>query len=297
MPELPEVETIRLGLERYLVGDIIEDIEIRFPKLFSGDPEEIKGSWVIGVRRFGKGLVIDFENGKSLTIHVKMTGQLVYVGSKIPKGNKISEKAGESLPHKHTHVIFKLKTQNSKLKSEEEAYLYYSDIRRFGWLKVIETSKLSEQSFFKNLGPEPLSNLPAGRQGLTIQQFSSILAKTKAPIKPLLMDQKKIAGIGNIYANDALFLAKIHPKRPANSISKEEAVRLLTAIEKVLKKGLEVGGASEWQYVNATGETGGYQNFFKVYGKVGKPCEVCGAEIQKITMGGRGTFFCSQCQI
>lgn len=284
MPELPEVETIRLGLEKYLVGDTIEDVEIRFPKLFSGDPEEIKGSKVTRVRRFGKGLVIDFENKKSLTIHVKMTGQLVYIGSKIPKGNKISEKAGETLPHKHTHIIFKLKTNDG------EAVLYYSDIRRFGWLKVIETSKLSEQSFFKNLGPEPFKDL-------TIEKFEKILKSKKGPIKPLLMDQAQVAGVGNIYANDALFLAKINPSRPANSLRKDEVVKLLVAIETVLKKGLEVGGASEWQYVNATGETGGYQNFFKVYGKVGKPCRVCKTMIEKIVMGGRGTFYCPSCQI
>lgn len=288
MPELPEVETIRLGLEKYLVGDTISDIEIRFPKLFSGDPKEIIGSKVIGVRRFGKGLVIDFENGKSLTIHVKMTGQLIYVGSKIPKGNKISEKAGETLPHKHTHVIFTLKQEVTSNK-QEVAKLFYSDIRRFGWLKVIETSKLGEQSFFKSLGREPLKDLKIG-------EFEKILKSKKGSIKPLLMDQSFIAGIGNIYANDALFLAKIHPSRPANSLSEEEVVRLLAAIETVLKKGLEVGGASEWQYVNAEGQTGSYQKFFKVYGKVGKPCVVCGNVIEKIVMGGRGTFYCPECQ-
>jgi formamidopyrimidine-DNA glycosylase len=110
------------------------------------------------------------------------------------------------------------------------------------------------------------------------------------------MDQKRIAGIGNIYANDALFLAKIHPARPARTLTDTEIQALFQAIETVLQKGLEVGGASEWQYVNALGQTGNYQNFFQVYGKVGKPCPVCETKIEKITLGGRGTFYCPKCQ-
>jgi formamidopyrimidine-DNA glycosylase len=280
MPELPEVETIRKGLEKYLVGRTIEDVEIRLPKMMQGDTQRVKGAIVQAVRRYGKGLVIDLNNGYSIAIHVKMTGQLVYQGRGVPSGSMpLAGKVG-SLPGNATHVIFTL-DQNDKL--------YYNDIRQFGWLKIVPTESVAELGFFKSLGPEALSSL-------TPEKFRSILTSNKSPIKPLLMEQKKIAGIGNIYANDALFLAKIHPSRPANSLSIDETTRLFNAIETVLRKGLEVGGASEWQYVNVLGEAGGYQNFFQVYGRVGKPCPNCGTTIEKIVMGGRGTFFCPTCQ-
>jgi formamidopyrimidine-DNA glycosylase len=296
MPELPEVETIRMGLEKYLVGDAFLAIDVRLPKMFAGDPDLILDTVIDGVRRFGKGLVIDFVNGYSLAIHIKMTGQLVYVGPRLPAGVRISEKVGGCLPNKHTHVIFQLRAKGpfGKLRvnreQREDAYLYYNDIRQFGWMKIVRTAELSSIPFFKELGPEPFRDLD-------LSYFRKLLQSRKSPIKPLLLDQKKIGGVGNIYANDALFLAKIHPTRPANSLSDEEVERLYESLERVLRKGLEVGGASEWQYVNAEGQTGKYQNFFQVYGKVGKPCVRCGALIEKSVMGGRGTFFCSKCQV
>lgn len=286
MPELPEVETIRKGLEKYLIGRVVEGIDVRLPKMFEGDSGVLVGSKILGIRRFGKGLIIDFSNDYSLAIHIKMTGQLIYQGEGIPSGSIPHNGKVGVLPGPHTHVIFSLE---SKSKKEESDHLYYNDIRQFGWMKVVKTEKVGELEFFKTLGPEPLKSL-------TLQQFSKILHSTKSPIKPLLMDQKKLAGVGNIYANDALFMAKIHPKRPANSLSDGEINALFEAVEAVLKKGLEVGGASEWQYVNVLGEAGGYQNFFQVYGKVGEPCPTCGTRIEKIVMGGRGTFLCMNCQ-
>lgn len=281
MPELPEVETIRRGLEKHIVGRTIVRVDVRLPKMLSGDVEKLSGTTVIAVRRYGKGLVVDLDNGYSIAIHVKMTGQLIYQGRGVPSGSLPHMGKVGRLPGSATHVIFYL---------DQDDKLYYNDVRQFGWLKIVPTEKVSELEFFKSLGPEALSNL-------TLEKFRGILASTKAPVKPLLMEQKKIAGIGNIYANDALFLAKIHPKRPANSLSKDEGTTLFEAIEAVLKKGLAVGGASEWQYVNVLGEAGGYQNFFQVYGQVGKPCPNCGTKIEKIVMGGRGTFFCPICQV
>lgn len=301
MPELPEVETIRLGLQKYLVGHVIDEVEIRLPKMVSGDTALVIGSRIIGVRRFGKGLVIDLDNQFSIAIHIKMTGQFIYKGPKVPKGTRVSEKAGGNLPHKHTHIIFNLKSQKSNLKSKtkdlkvQDATLFYNDIRQFGWMKIVKSDKLKEISFFRDLGPEIFPS--GGQEALTLSQFKEILKNSKGPIKPLLMDQKKIGGVGNIYANDALYVAKIDPKRKANSLSADEAERIFEALKKVLDKGLEVGGASEWQYVNALGQTGSYQNFFQVYGKVGKPCRRCGTIIKKIVMAGRGTFFCSRCQM
>lgn len=290
MPELPEVETIRLGLEKYLKSARLEAVEVRLPKMFSGDPKLIEGLSVVGVRRFGKGLVIDFERDYCLAVHVKMTGQLIYVG-KGEKGSYDRQKVGGELPNKHTHVMLKFKDKSEKLKiDQEKGTLYYNDIRQFGWMKIVKSEKLKDESFFGSLGPEPLKDL-------TLEVFERILKSSGTPIKTLLMDQKRIAGVGNIYANDALFLAKIHPKRKANSLKEKESEALFNSLEKVLRKGLEVGGASEWQFVNADGQTGGYQNFFQIYGKVGKPCPNCGTKIEKVTLGGRGTFFCPECQI
>lgn len=278
MPELPEVETIRKGLEVLLVGQKMIDVDIRLPKMFEGNSQILKNVRILGVRRFGKGLVIDFENEYSLAVHIKMTGQLIYVESGT-KGTYHKVKVGQSLPSIHTHVIFTL----------DKGTLYYNDIRQFGWMKIVKTNEISELPFFKSLGPEPFKDLTEGF-------FHEIVHNAKLPIKNLLLDQKRIAGVGNIYANDALFLSKIHPKRKASSLSKKETDSLFTALETVLKKGLEAGGASEWQYVNALGEAGNYQNFFKVYGKNGTPCSVCNTTIEKITLGGRGTFFCPSCQ-
>ncbi len=267
MPELPEVETIRLGLQKFLVGHTIKDIELRLPKQFHGDPSLPIGGKIIAARRFGKGLVIDLDNKFSLAIHVKMTGQLVF--SHLPL-----------VISKYTHVIFHL---------DNDQALLYNDMRQFGWIRVLPTKDVLDLPFFKNLGKEPLKDL-------TCKDFQTLLQKYKTPIKLLIMDQTKIAGVGNIYANDALYLAKIHPKRPAFSLENKEQKALFDAIEQVLEKGIEVGGASEWHYVDVLGGKGKYQNFFLVYRKNGKLCQRCGTIIKKIKLGGRGTFFCPSCQ-
>lgn len=310
MPELPEVETIRKGLQKYLVGHTITAIEVRLPKQFHGNPQAAIGAKVIAARRFGKGLVIDLDNAFSIAIHVKMTGQLLYRRvSRVSEVSRVSGAEIGELPDKYTHVVFELRNNNNVIPSEVEeshatktpvratlgrddnisAYLYYRDIRQFGWIKVLPTNEVKELAFFKNLGSEPLKDL-------TLKKFSELLRRTKTPIKLLLMDQTKIAGIGNIYANDALYRAKIHPKRPASSLTKKESKALFAAIEYVLQKGIEVGGASERDYVNVLGGRGQYQNFFLVYQKAGEKCLRCQTIIEKMVLGGRGTFFCPACQ-
>ncbi|HZE86913.1 MAG TPA: bifunctional DNA-formamidopyrimidine glycosylase/DNA-(apurinic or apyrimidinic site) lyase [Methylomirabilota bacterium] len=267
MPELPEVETIRLGLQKYFVGHTIKQVELRLPKQFHGDPNVVIGGKVEKVRRFGKGLVIDLDNGYSLAIHVKMTGQLIF--SKLPV-----------VIGKHTHIIFYLDNNEA---------LLYNDMRQFGWIHVVKAAAVPEMPFFKSLGKEPLKDL-------TYKIFVGLLKTSKKQIKVFLMDQTKIAGIGNIYANDALYRARIDPRRSASSLSQQEGERLFSAIEAVLKKGIAAGGASEWHYVDVLGGKGKYQNFFLVYQKDGKPCQRCGTIIEKIILGGRGTFFCPNCQ-
>ncbi len=285
MPELPEVETIRRGLQKYIVGRTIDAIIIHLPKLFSGDPQLLLGAKVVEVRRFGKGLIIDFANNYSLAIHIKMTGQLIFRGEETDEKYD-SLKVGK-LPGRFTHIIIKFRDSST---------LYYNDIRQFGWMRVIPTKEVVNLQFFRNLGLEPPVIESDQQAHLTLNKFCEILNDTKKPIKILLMDQKKIAGIGNIYANDALFLAKIDPRRSSCSLSDEEKNRLFEAIKNVLSEGLEAGGASDRQYVNILGQTGHYQHLFKVYGKEGKSCSRCGNPIKRIKQGGRSTFFCSFCQ-
>ncbi len=278
MPELPEVETIRLGLQKYLVGHKILDVEVRLRRIFSGDERNIIGAKITSIDRFGKGLVINLNNGYSIAAHIKLTGQFVYRDSQTSK-LKLSPKVGKEIPNKFTHVIFKFKNAN----------LYYNDIRQFGWIKIIKTSDLKTIPFFKDLGPEPFDDL-------TFEIFKNIIVKSSVAIKPLIMDQKKIGGIGNIYANDGMFDAAIDPRRKAKTLTNAEIKKLYNSILKVLKKGLENGGASELNYVNALGQEGKYQHHFLAYAQDGQKCVRCGHTMQKITLGGRGTYFCENCQ-
>jgi len=279
MPELPEVETIKLGLQKYLVGKTIEDVKVRLKKVVTGDPKNIIGAKVKDVRRFGKGLVIDLDNGYSIAAHIKLTGQFVYRDS-TTSNIKLSPKVGTQIPNKFTHVIIKL---------NNNAFLYYNDIRQFGWIKIIKTKDLKTIPFFKDLGPEPFNDL-------TLDVFEKIVKSSNTAIKPLIMNQKKISGIGNIYANDALFDSQIDPRRSAKQITPDETRRLYNSILKVLKKGLENGGASELSFVNALGQEGKYQHHFLAYARDGEKCVRCRSIMQKITLGGRGTYFCPSCQ-
>jgi formamidopyrimidine-DNA glycosylase len=315
MPELPEVETIRRGLEGLIVGAEIMGVEVRLPKMVLGEVQRVKGAKVQSVRRRGKGLLIDLDNGYSMAIHVKMTGQLIYRRvSRVPRVSRVGGKsavetknlhpvlaAPEELPGKHTHAIFRLRHPELVSGSQEmpkqvrhdnnsrDAFLFYNDIRQFGWIRIVRTEEAENLPFFRSLGPEPLHTL-------TREHFNTILSRSKAPIKQVLMDQSRLAGVGNIYANDALFRAGIHPLRPASDLSPDEITKLFEAVEYVLTEGIKAGGASEENFVNALGEKGFYQERFLVYKKTGKPCKRCGTLIERIVVGGRGTFYCPTCQ-
>jgi formamidopyrimidine-DNA glycosylase len=300
MPELPEVETIRRGLEGLIIGAEIVDVEVRLPKMVIGESQRLKGATFQRISRRGKGLILELDNGYSLAIHVKMTGQLIYKETKGKLRNLHPVLAApEELPGKHTHVMFTLRAKGKPIRNasqrdagrgQSEAYLFYNDIRQFGWIHIVPSVEAENLPFFKALGPEPLTDL-------TRQQFGTILGRSKAPIKQVLMDQSRLAGVGNIYANDALFRAKIHPRRPANTITKTEAKELFQAVEFVLTEGIKAGGASEENFVNALGEKGFYQEKFLVYKKTGTPCKRCGTPIERIVVGGRGTFLCPSCQV
>lgn len=286
MPELPEVETIRLGLQKYLVGRKIVDVEVRIPKIFIGSAKQIVGAKIVGLKRIGKGLIVELNNSFILAVHLKMTGQLVY-SDKQTQSLSLSPKIGSTtLPSKYSHIIFTL---------DNGTFLYYNDLRRFGWIKVVKKDELMQIPFFKEMGPEPAVAKAMAGKALTLNEFRKIVQRRNSPIKFILMDQKKIGGIGNIYANEALFKAGIDPKRLAKQIKPDEIKRLYDAIYFVIEKGLEYGGSSDENFVNALGQEGNYQNHTLIYGKEGKKCP-CGGIIKKIKLGGRGTYFCPLCQ-
>lgn len=278
MPELPEVETIRLGLQKYIAGHKILSVEVRVPKLFEGDPKNVTGVKILAVRRFGKGLVIDLSNKYSIAIHIKLTGQLIFRDEKT-KNESLSDKVG-AVPSKFTHVIFEL---------DKNAHLYYNDTRRFGWIKVVKTDQVKELPFFKRMGPEPFKDL-------TVEYFKKVLSGSSLAVKPLIMDQKRIGGIGNIYANDALYYAEIDPRRPSKSLSSKETEKLYEGVHKVMEKGLKYGGSSELNYVNALGQEGEYQRHTLAYGRQGDICDRDGGRFKKFYLGGRGTYMCEKCQ-
>lgn len=281
MPELPEVETIRRGLSHFLVGKQIQSIEVKLPRIVSGDVSKITFSEIVGVRRFGKGLIIDFENEVSLACHVKMTGQFIFKDKETENNFHPQIAIVGELPNKWTHVVFTF------LEGDK---LFYNDIRQFGWMKVVPTNQISQLPFFKNLGPEPFGDL-------TEQLFISILSLSNLPVKNLLMDQQKIGGVGNIYANEALFMAKINPLRKASSLTKIEGKALYKSLLEVLQMGLKYGGASDVNYIHVDGTTGQFQHHFQVYRKHGKACPRCMTIIERIVVGGRGTFICPKCQL
>lgn len=281
MPELPEVESIRKQLNKFLTGHKIQSVEVKNRKIFQGDEKQIVGAKFLKARRFGKVTVLDLNNKKSLMIHVKMTGQLLYRGPNLPDAPPLSKKVTGGAPGPHTHVVFDL---------DRGAALYFNDQRRFGWIKIVSTSEVEKTGLVGKMGPEPFA-------GLTFEKFQTAVAKTRRPIKVVLMDQEKIGGVGNIYANDALFLSKISPKKHANALEEKEQKKLYDAIHTVLKKGMEYGGSSENSFVTPDGGEGEYQRHTLVYGRQGQVCTHCKKhKIIKNMLGGRGTYYCPSCQ-
>jgi formamidopyrimidine-DNA glycosylase len=281
MPELPEVETMCLQLQKYLVGHKITSVEIKNRKTFQGDETKILDTKILDTRRFGKVSVIDLDNGYSILTHVKLTGQYIYRGPNLKNPANLSKKVTGGVPGPHTLVIFNL---------DKGGELYYNDVRRFGWIRIEKTEDVEKEKFISKLGPEPFKDL-------TLDVFKNILSKSGRSIKIVLMDQTKMGGIGNIYATDALWLARINPRLPARQLDSKVAGQLYKAILTVLKAGLKYGGASELAFVTPDGAEGEYQNHTLAYGHEGEPCERCHkARIEKYFLGGRGTYVCSVCQ-
>jgi len=263
MPELPEVETIRQDLLPVVKGRVIQRVEVVDARSLKGiSAKEIKrelpGEKILDIERRAKYLLFKLASGKFLVIHLGMTGRLLFS------------------PDDWVKVIFYL---------SKNKVLYFSDARLFGKVRLYP--------HYPNLrlGPEPLS------PEFTAESFYQLLQKRKAAIKLVLLDQKFLAGIGNIYAQEALFRAGIHPKRPAKNLSKEEVRKLHKAIKEVLSEALGYRGTSDSWYVDARGKKGAFQFRLRVYGREGEPCLKCKTKIRRMVMGNRGTYYCPKCQV
>lgn len=301
MPELPEVETIRRQLLKEAVGKKIKEVELRLPKLayFDGKKgdgstsspqvaknfiKNLEGAKIEKADRAAKILILTLSNGHTLLVHLKMTGQLIYRDKtgRTKRGGHPWPPDSVEVPNKWTHIIFKF---------SDDSILYFNDLRQFGYMKLVRTRDLKEQKEIKKLGPEPFD------KNFTLEVFSKMLQKrAKAKIKPLLMDQNFLSGIGNIYADESLHYAGILPTRPAGKIKPIEIKKLYQGIKKILKKSIEKGGTSVDTYVTLSGGKGGYEKYLKVYGREGKKCFRCQGVVRRVKLGGRSAHFCPRCQ-
>lgn len=283
MPELPEVETIRIGLSQKIIGLKIKDIEVLNPKTFHGDKEKIIGSEVKSVFRKAKVLGIQLESDLTLLFHLKMSGQVIFSSKNFKlAGGHPTQDMKDALPNTSTRVIFTF-SDNSKL--------FFNDQRKFGWIKVVDSERIAEDSFLKNLGPEPLE------KEFTLQVLKEQLLKRKNwAVKVAIMDQTLLSGVGNIYASEACFNAKIDPQAKVKDLTDAQFEKLHAGIIKSLKDGIKYGGSTRAHFVNTDGEKGLFLDYAFVYGREGEGCKVCGEVVKRVVQGGRSTFYCPNCQ-
>jgi len=270
MPELPEVETIVRGLREKLRDLEFSKVEVRLGKCISGSKKSfrasLRGRKILGVERRGKNIIFHLSGGIVLLVHLRMTGRLRFVPAHTP-------------PEKHTHVIFSFQDHPCQLR--------FADQRQFGRI-CVEKKAGDQLSSLAALGPEPFE--------MSAKEFTHRAREKRRSIKPLLLDQGFLAGVGNIYVDEALHRARIHPRRKANMLEEETLLRLYHTLRRILRKAIRAGGTSVRSYVDASGLAGGFQHFLRVYGREGKACRFCGASIVRERVGGRSSFFCPQCQ-
>ncbi|MDO8619611.1 MAG: bifunctional DNA-formamidopyrimidine glycosylase/DNA-(apurinic or apyrimidinic site) lyase [Candidatus Daviesbacteria bacterium] len=282
MPELPEVETIRVGLSKKIVGLKIQEIEAISPKSFLGNPQNVSGQKVLKVWRRAKVLGVDLTGNITLLFHLKMSGQLVYDGGGRFVGGHPTPDMVDQMPNKHTRVIFNF---------SDESKLFFNDQRRFGWVKLVDSEQVTGDSSIKNLGPEPLE------KDFTWQILKNNLLRHKSqPVKVVIMDQTVVSGVGNIYASEACFDAKLDPRIKVKDLTDTQFKKLHAGIIKCLKAGIKYGGSTKTHFVDAAGHKGYFLDYAYVYWKNSHPCKICGTEIKKVTLGGRGTYYCPACQ-
>jgi len=274
VPELPEVETVRRRIAPVVEGATIASAEILDARLTRPvDPglvaEALVGERIATVERRGKYLLWLLESGRTLVVHLRMTGSLRHaVGGHLPEDA-------------YRRATIALDTGTS---------LAYRDVRRFGTWELLDEGHLRPY-LAARLGPEPLA------ASFTGDRLARILDGRRAPIKAVLLDQRRVAGIGNIYADEALWRARIHPRRPAGELETSDVTRLHRAVRAALRRGIELQGSTLRDYVTPDGDSGGMQHEFHVYGRLGEPCDRCGRPIERIVVGGRGTWLCPRCQV
>jgi formamidopyrimidine-DNA glycosylase len=282
MPELPEVETLKRELNKVLPGLKIKDTQVLWAKTVSPlSPsvflKQIKGKKIKEIRRRAKMLFIDLEGDLALAVHLKMTGQLIY---KDIAGGHPDDQMAEKQPSKYTRLIFEF---------TDKSNLYFNDLRKFGWVKLVDDKQMDK--LVENVGPEPLSSI------FTPQVLIDIFKKyPNRTIKQILLDQTLIAGIGNIYADEACFLSKLLPTRKSSTLKPAQVKDLRDNIIKVLKLSIQKKGTSSRNYRRSDGSMGGFVPHLNVYGRKGESCKICAQPIEKIRHVGRGTHFCKHCQ-
>ncbi|MDD5147557.1 MAG: bifunctional DNA-formamidopyrimidine glycosylase/DNA-(apurinic or apyrimidinic site) lyase [Candidatus Daviesbacteria bacterium] len=308
MPELPEVEIIKLGLQKKIIGLKIQKIQILSEKSFIGNPDLAQGKNVLKIWRKAKILGVDLSSHSGakrseaiesrsyrsanaslqddknavLLFHLKMTGQLIYEDGKRMIGGHPTEDMLGKMPNSHTRVIFSF---------SDGSHLYFNDQRRFGWVKIVDRRQATVDSLFKKLGPEPLE------KDFTWQVLKQNLLRHKSmPVKAAIMDQSVLSGVGNIYSNEACFNAKIDPRKKVGDMKDREFKALHSGIIKALRDGIAHGGSTRAHFVDPEGHKGYFLDYAKVYGKEGYSCQGCKGKIRKITLAGRGTYFCPACQ-
>jgi len=288
MPELPEVETVRKGLQELLPGLQVKRVKHDWPKGFPNTPADIKnfliGATVAQVRRRAKVLLIDLSSDYTLVCHLKMTGQMVFVAPSVRFGaGHPNDSLVHDLPDKSTRVT---------LEFTNGSHLFFNDQRKFGWMKLYPTIEVLNIAFMLKVGPEPLE------ADFTPEVFFDRLQRRKnTNIKAAILDQTVLAGVGNIYADESLWGAKLHPTTLVKNISKQQIALLHKELQFVLRLAIEQGGSSNHTYVNAEGKKGSYMHFARVFRREGQECPRCGAVIEKSRVAGRGTHTCPVCQV
>jgi len=288
MPELPEVETVRRGLSELIVHKKVASVTHDNPKSFPNAEHDVAqffiGATIADVRRRAKVLIIDLDNDYSLLVHLKMTGQLVYVAPDVRFGaGHPNDSLVNQLPDKSTRVTITF---------DDGAQLFFNDQRKFGWIRLLPKIEIPNTDFMKKVGPEPLA------ADFTPKQFGERFKRRgKTNIKAAILDQSVVAGVGNIYADESLWGAKIHPKRLVNTITADESEKLYHELREVMNLAIEKGGSSNSTYVNAEGKKGSYMDFARVFRREGLACPRCGTTIEKLRVAGRGTHICPFCQV
>ena len=289
MPELPEVETVRCGLAELLPGRVVARVMVfDSPKSFPNAPSDVEqflyGAHVTAVRRRAKVLMIDLDTRYSLVVHLKMTGQLIFRGAQSFAGGHPNDSLIGELPDRSTRV---------QIEFSDGSRLFFNDQRKFGWVKLLPTDEVKNLPFMQKVGPEPLD--PNTRAEDFIQR---IRRRQNSMIKPAFLDQAVIAGVGNIYADEALWAAHIHPQTRVRNISDQQLNTLFNELRQILQLSIDQGGSTDRNYVDAEGRKGNYLTFAHVFRREGQACHRHpDQEIIKLKVGGRGTHVCPVCQV